>query len=73
MKQTNTYFWTCPKCGSNNDPGEQCDCEKETTLTITNLSKGEVRKNEQTSETQQFVRMFGRYNTGSGTTESSDI
>ena len=23
----NTYFVTCPFCGSNNDPGERCDCE----------------------------------------------
>ena len=24
----NTYFVTCPLCGSNLDPGERCDCEK---------------------------------------------
>lgn len=23
----NTYYWTCPKCGANLDPGESCDCE----------------------------------------------
>lgn len=23
----NTYFVTCPFCGSNLDPGERCDCE----------------------------------------------
>lgn len=22
------YYWTCPKCGSNLDPGESCDCYK---------------------------------------------
>lgn len=21
------YYWTCPECGSNNDPGEVCDCQ----------------------------------------------
>lgn len=21
------YYWTCPMCGSNLDPGEKCDCE----------------------------------------------
>lgn len=21
-----TYYRTCPRCGSNNDPGEKCDC-----------------------------------------------
>lgn len=24
----NTYFVTCPLCGSNLDPGERCDCEE---------------------------------------------
>lgn len=23
------YYWTCPYCGANNDPGEACDCQKE--------------------------------------------
>lgn len=23
------YYNTCPKCGSNLDPGEKCDCERE--------------------------------------------
>lgn len=25
----NTYYWTCPYCGDNNDPGELCDCCKQ--------------------------------------------
>lgn len=25
------YYWTCPICGSNNDPGEACDCRFEET------------------------------------------
>lgn len=25
------YYWTCPECGSNNDPGEACDCQTEKT------------------------------------------
>ena len=25
-----SYFWCCPDCGANLDPGERCDCsEKE--------------------------------------------
>lgn len=24
-----TYYWTCPYCQSNLDPGEPCDCRKE--------------------------------------------
>lgn len=22
------YYWTCPECGSNLDPGERCDCRE---------------------------------------------
>jgi predicted nucleic acid-binding Zn-ribbon protein len=22
-------YYTCPRCGSNLDPGERCDCERE--------------------------------------------
>lgn len=29
------YYHTCPLCGSNLDPGEYCDCEKETNDNIT--------------------------------------
>lgn len=21
------YYWTCPDCGANLDPGEPCDCK----------------------------------------------
>lgn len=24
-----TFYWTCPYCGANLDPGESCDCRKE--------------------------------------------
>lgn len=27
------YYWTCPNCGANLDPGERCDCETTTTTT----------------------------------------
>jgi len=23
-----TYYWTCPYCKANLDPGESCDCRK---------------------------------------------
>lgn len=23
------YYWTCPYCEANLDPGESCDCRKE--------------------------------------------
>ena len=43
-----TYYWTCPYCGDNNDPGEKCDCMKKidllpNTSSITKQSK-EVNK-----------------------------
>ena len=25
-----TYYWTCPYCGANLDPGERCDCKEST-------------------------------------------
>lgn len=25
----NTYYWTCPYCGANLDPGEKCDCDRQ--------------------------------------------
>lgn len=28
MPKNHTYYWTCPYCGSNLDPGEKCDCQK---------------------------------------------
>ena len=59
----NQYYWTCPRCGDNNDPGERCDCEKEIDSTITNLSEERCDNNGQKIEKQrQFVHMFGRYN-----------
>lgn len=24
-----TYYWTCPYCKANLDPGERCDCHDE--------------------------------------------
>jgi hypothetical protein len=25
------YYWTCPFCGANSDPGESCDCQQQST------------------------------------------
>lgn len=37
----NPYYRTCPYCGSNNDPGETCDCikerEKDTEISTENI------------------------------------
>lgn len=29
------YYKTCPQCGAHLDPGEKCDCTKNTALTTT--------------------------------------
>ena len=29
MIKLNKFYWTCPYCNSNLDPGESCDCRKE--------------------------------------------
>lgn len=38
---SSTYYHTCPYCGANLDPGESCDCQKETdySSTVTEKSK----------------------------------
>lgn len=28
------YFWTCPDCGSNLDPGERCDCHSSQVISV---------------------------------------
>lgn len=33
------YYWTCPECGSNNDPGEACDCQTEKTKGVAPLAR----------------------------------
>ncbi len=34
------YYYTCPDCGANLDPGEKCDCRKE----AVDLNKKENKK-----------------------------
>lgn len=29
MYKSKSYYWTCPYCGNNLDPGEKCDCRDE--------------------------------------------
>ena len=36
-----TYYWTCKYCGANLDPGESCDCKKETTDDYKSVQGGE--------------------------------
>ena len=34
------YYITCPDCGCNLDPGEICDCTKETAVSTHNTDSG---------------------------------
>lgn len=40
----NTYYWTCPYCGANNDPGERCDCQKEEHNDYKSVQQGGEKK-----------------------------
>jgi len=31
------YYWTCPDCGSNLDPGERCDCKSIAAVTANSI------------------------------------
>nr|DAE24195.1 MAG TPA: RNA-binding protein [Caudovirales sp. ctNZz8] len=39
------YYWTCPNCGSNNDPGERCDCHGEEKREVAPLHRERPRAN----------------------------
>lgn len=39
------YYRTCPLCGSNNDPGEACDCRTETKKEAAPLHRERPRAN----------------------------
>lgn len=34
------YYWTCPFCGANLDPGERCDCDHLISVTEIILEEG---------------------------------
>lgn len=51
------YFYKCPYCGSNNDPGEICDCIKYKNKTQSKLNHKVKNKEIQTKENQIFKRM----------------
>lgn len=38
------YYKTCPLCGAHLDPGEVCECKKETALGATNTGDGRVEQ-----------------------------
>ena len=46
-----TYYYTCPYCGANLDPGETCDCQKDHNDPSTNVTeKSEANQNDQESK-----------------------
>ena len=46
-----SYYRTCPLCGAHLDPGEVCECKKETALGATDTGDG---KAEQAINVQNF-------------------
>jgi hypothetical protein len=38
-----TYYWKCPYCGANLDPGESCDCKKEAVDDYKSVQGGEKK------------------------------
>ena len=38
------YYKTCPECGAALDPGEQCDCKKETAPEAANNRSGKAEQ-----------------------------
>ena len=39
-----SYYRTCPLCGAHLDPGEVCECKKETALGATNTGDGKAEQ-----------------------------
>ena len=46
-KYHNPYYWTCPYCGANLDPGESCDCPDSTVDTDYSDVKPTICKKDQ--------------------------
>lgn len=44
------YYYVCPKCGNNLDPGEKCDCEE-----IIKQQEGFYSQKMKVAENGQFV------------------
>lgn len=53
-----TYYWTCPYCKANLDPGESCDCRKEQPPEDYKLVQKGGDENVQGDE-KRFVRLPG--------------
>lgn len=45
-----TYYWTCPHCGANLDPGEKCDCQMAKDLVGVDYRDVTPEENENTEE-----------------------
>lgn len=51
----NTYFVTCPFCGSNLDPGERCDCNEGRNKVEVQDLQSEGRRFRSEEEVQKFI------------------
>ena len=51
MSRSKAYYHSCPLCGCNLDPGERCDCTRETEVrTFGIISQFGVKIDQQNSE-----------------------
>lgn len=68
-----TYYRTCPRCGSNNDPGEKCDCLPNLLVSETLMVGIDVPNGEDIS-VMQVVRVEGNklYNINSFYAEDAE-
>lgn len=54
------YYQTCPNCGSNLDPGERCDCQKECgTATEGRTQTGKRRREKLDRQEQKILNAMG--------------
>ena len=56
--EKHTYYYTCPYCGSNNDPGETCDCQKHDPPTnVTEKSDTNKEKNDDKRKNRRIEKL----------------
>ena len=58
------YYTTCERCGSNLDPGEKCDCEKQEN-TVRKYKKKSRPATTGTANRKNVINiLYGKYNIG---------
>ena len=58
-----SYYRTCPKCGAALDPGEKCECERESARAEADILRAEITRLIKTADIQSLRAMYGFLNT----------